>query len=116
VSAELVPGVHRVPRREDYIPIVKGLRPFVDGEELMLRASLLLMRDRSMSTKQSACAPAWALLDVVERVASESAMNHKLQLDELRELRRVCLNIVCAASSLDALFHPRLPLDGEAGE
>jgi hypothetical protein len=116
MNAELAPGISRPPRREDYEPIIRGLRPLVDGEELMLRSSLLLMRDRSMATKQSACAPAWALLDVVERVASESALNHKLQVDELRELRRLCLNCVASASSFDALFHPRLPGldDGEA--
>jgi hypothetical protein len=116
MNAELAPGISRPPRREDYEPIIRGLRPLVHGEELMLRSSLLLMRDRSMATKQSACAPAWALLDVVERVASESALNHKLQIDELREIRRLCLNCVASASSFDALFHPRLPGldDGEA--
>jgi hypothetical protein len=30
------------------------------------------MRDRAMATKATPCEPAWALLDVVERVASES--------------------------------------------
>lgn len=114
MNAPLPAGVSRPPRREDYESIVKGLRPFIEGEELMLRSSLLLMRDRSMATKQSACAPAWALLDVVERVASESALNHKLSVDELRELRRLCLNCVASASSFDTLFHPRLPLgEGE---
>jgi hypothetical protein len=78
----------RPPRREDYEAIVKGLRPLCDGEELMLRSSLLLMRDRAMATKGVACAPAWALLDVVEQVASESALNHRMKLDDLRELRR----------------------------
>lgn len=116
MNAELVAGISRPPRREDYEPIVKGLRPLVEGEELTLRSSLLLMRDRAMATKQAACAPSWALLDVVERVASESALNHKLQVDELRELRRLCLNCVASASSFDTLFQPRIPgLDqGEA--
>lgn len=105
----------RAPKREDYEPIVKGLRPFCEGEELTLRTSLLLMRDRAMATKRSACEPAWMLLDVVERTASENAMNHKVDVETLRELRRICLNVACAASSFDGLFHPRLPLgDGEA--
>ena len=116
-AREIVPGVTRPPRREDYEPLVKGLRPLCDGEELTLRSSLLLMRDRAMATKarETTCAPSWALLDVVERVASECAMNHHLGLEELRELRRLCLNCVASAASFDALFHPRLPLgDGEA--
>ena len=112
-AGEVVPGVSRVPTRADYEPIVRGLRPFVDGEELELRSSLLLMRDRAMATKSNASEYAWSLLDVVERVASEHAMNHRVDLDTLRELRRVCLNIVCAAASFDAMFQPRLPY-GEA--
>jgi hypothetical protein len=112
----LPPGIARSPRREDYEPLVKGLRPFVEGEELMLRSSLLLMRDRAMATKQTACEPAWMLLDVVERTASENAMNHRVTVPDLRELRRLCLSCVMAASGFDAMFHPRLPgLDeGEA--
>jgi hypothetical protein len=115
-APELVPGISRVPRREDYEGVVKGLRPFVCGEELSLRSSLLLMRDRAMATKSRACEPSWHLLDVVERVASENAMNWKVTVDDLREIRRLCLNCVASASSFDALFHPRLPglEDGEA--
>jgi hypothetical protein len=111
MSAELPAGISRVPQRSDYEGIVKGLRPLCDGEELMLRSSLLLMRDRAMATKQRACAPAWALLDVVESIASECALNHKLAVDDLRELRRLCLNCVASASSFDTLFQPRLPLE-----
>jgi hypothetical protein len=115
VNAEVVPGVSRPPRREDYEPIVKGLRPFIEGEELVLRSSLLLMRDRAMATKFSACEPSWHLLEVVERVASENAMNWRVTIDDLREIRRLCVMCVTNASGFDALFQPRLPLDeGEA--
>lgn len=108
-------GISRPPRREDYIPIVKGLRPFIGDEELTLRSSLLLMRDRAMATKPRASEYAWTLLDVVERVGAEHAMNHRVDVESLREMRRICLNIVCAASSFDAMYQPRLPLDeGEA--
>jgi hypothetical protein len=95
--------------RSDYEAIVKGLRPFVGEEELTLRSSLLLMRDRAMATKNSACEPAWMLLDLVERQASDNAMNHRVSIEDLRELRRLCLNCVCAASSFDTLYQPRLP-------
>lgn len=114
MAQEVVPGVARSPRREDYIPIVKGLRPFCEGEELTLRSSLLLMRDRAMATKRNASEYAWLLLDVVERVGADHAMNHKVDVESLREMRRICLNIVCAASSFDAMYQPRLPLgEGE---
>jgi hypothetical protein len=115
MSAEIVPGIHRVPRKEDYHAIVKGLRPFIEGEELELRSHLLLMRDRAMATKNNACAPSWALLDIIERVASESALNHLLEIEQLRELRRLCGQCVMTARDFDLLFQPRLPLDdGEA--
>lgn len=116
-AREIVPGVSRPPRAEDYAPIVRGLRPFLSDEEVQLRSSLMLMRDRAISTKgaSTTCAPSWALLDVVEQVASESAMNHQVPVETLKELRRLCVQCVMAASNFDTLFQPRLPLnDGEA--
>jgi hypothetical protein len=108
-------GISRAPRRSDYEPIVKGLRPFIGDEELTLRSSLLLMRDRAMATKNSVCEASWMLLDVVESIAMANAMNDRVDIETLREMRRVCLNIVCAASSLETIFQPKLPLDeGEA--
>jgi hypothetical protein len=105
----------RVPRRSDYDPIVKGLKPLCAGEELELRTSLLLMRDRAMATKPNACEPSWHLLDVVENVTRETALNPRMDLEQLRELRRLCVMCVCNASSFDTLFQPRLPLgEGEA--
>jgi hypothetical protein len=109
--------IPRPVRRADYEPIVRGLRPCIGDEELMLRSSLLLMRDRAMATKgvPTTCAPSWALLDVVEQVTSECAMNHQLPVETLAELRRLCVQCVMTASSFDTLFQPRLPLeDGEA--
>jgi hypothetical protein len=114
MNAEVIPGIARPPRRSDYEPIVRGLKPLCDGEELDLRSSLLLMRDRAMATKPRACEPAWRLLDVVENVARETALNPRMGLEQLRELRRLCLNTVATASSFDTLYQPRLPLDGEA--
>lgn len=106
----------RPPRRSDYEPIVRGLRPLCDGEELMLRTSLLLMRDRAIATKPRACEPSWALLDLVECEASEAALNHRVKVEDLRELRRLLLNVASAASSFDTLYQPRLPgvVEGEA--
>lgn len=113
---EIVPGIARPPRREDYEPIVRGLRPLCDGEEMMLRSSLLLMRDRAMATKPNASESGWALLDIVEREASDAALNHRVGLDDLRELRRLCVQCVMTASGFDMLYQPRLPglEEGEA--
>lgn len=105
---------YRPPRRDDYLPIVKGLLPFCEGEELQLRASLLLMRDRAMATKPISCAASWALLDVVEKEAAEVAFR-SIPLGDLKEFRRLCVQCVMTASGFDMLYQPRLPgLDGEA--
>lgn len=105
---------YRPPRRADYEPIVRGLLPMCSGEELQLRAGLLLMRDRAMATKPISCAASWALLDVVEKEASEVALR-SIPLDDLREFRRLCVMCVMTASGFDMLYQPKLPglEDGE---
>ena len=103
---------YRPARREDYEPIVKGLIPFCDGDELRLRSGLLLMRDRALATKATASESAWALLDIVEREASLAAFR-SMPLDDLKEFRRLCVLCVMAASSFDTLYAPRLPLEPE---
>lgn len=99
----------RPPRRADYEPIVKAMRPWVGDEELTIRSSLLLLRDRATATKSIACEPSWMLLDVVERIAADNALNNALPVDVLRELRRLCVMCVANASGFDAVFQPRLP-------
>jgi hypothetical protein len=109
MSAEIVPGISRPPVRADYEPIVRGLRPLCEGVELMLRSSLLLMRDRAIATKNTACESSWELLNIVEREANASALNHRCDIESLREIRRLCIMCVCNASGFDALYQPRLP-------
>ena len=91
------------PRREDYEPNVRAFLPTAEGEELQLRASLLLMRDRAVATKPIASETGWHLLDLVERTATRYAF-WPMALADLRELRRLLLNTVCAASGFDGLF------------
>lgn len=107
----------RPPRREDYEPIVKAHMPcrVFEGEELMLRSSLLLMRDRAMATKQVASESGWALLDIVEREASVAALHRDIDIPSLREFRRLCLACVMAASGFDLIYQASLPSQkGEA--
>ena len=99
---------YRLQRREDYEPIVKGLIPFCDGEELMIRCSLLMMRDRALATKPVASSAGWALLDIVEREASEVALR-SVPIEDLREFRRLCIRCVSTAAGFDMLYQPRLP-------
>jgi hypothetical protein len=86
-----------------------------EGEELKLRTSLLLMRDTAMATKAAACEPAWMLLDVIEREANHSALNHKLKVEELQVIRDSCVHCAIAAQGFDKLYVPLFPgFEGEA--
>lgn len=99
------------PKREDYEPAVKCFLPSARGEELNLRASLLLMRDRAMSAKRGACEEAWQLLDLVERTASRDAFR-SMRLEELREIKRLLIRLVSTASGFDSLWAPQFSLGG----
>lgn len=102
------------PKRSDYEPMVRAFLPTAEGEELQHRASLLLMRDRAMATKPIACEEAWALLDLVERVASREAFR-PMSTADLTEVRRLLLTCVAAASSFDSLYAPQLPIGEQNG-
>lgn len=98
------------PRRQDYEPTVRAFLPSAQGEELELRSRLLLMRDRAMATKPISSEYGWLALDLVERMARDFAFR-PMKADELAEIRRISVNLVAAASSLDALFAPELPIE-----
>lgn len=112
---EIVPGICRPPRKEDYFDVVRGLRPLCQGEELILRSSLLLMRDRAMATKEVACQSGYALLEVVEREASGVALNPRCTVEDLREFQRLCIRLVSTAQGFDMLYQPHIPgIEGES--
>lgn len=96
-------SAYRLPKRADYEGTVHGVLPLCEGEELLLRSSLLLMRDRALATMPFASAAAWTLLNVVERQASEAALR-SIAIGELRDIRQLCIQCVTTASSFDALF------------
>jgi len=106
---------YRPPNRADYEPVVRGLLPFCEGEELQLRAGLLMMRDRALATKSTACQSSWELLDIVERESAFAAFR-TMPIDDLKEWRRLCVLCVMAASGFDQIYQPRLPgsVEGEA--
>lgn len=102
-----------MPQREDYYGMVKAFMPGCEGEELDCRASLLLMRDRAMSTKRVASEYGWTVLNLVQSLACDHALR-SMTLEDLQEIRRVCIRLVSCASGLDAVFAPRLPLEDGA--
>ena len=113
---EIVPGVPRPPRKEDYVPIVRAhlLGRRIEGEELTLRTSLLLMRDRAIATKPIASEPGWHLLDIVEKQAGVAALCTSISVEDLRQFRYLCLRCVGTASDFDMLYSAHPAGDGEA--
>ena len=76
-----------------------------------MRASLLLMRDRAMATKQFCSEEAWTILDHVERLASLYAFR-SMDLDDLTALRRILVSLVAASSGLEGIFGAQPSLGG----
>ena len=102
-AVEALPvGAYRPPRRDDYEAIVRAMVPHCEGEVLILRSSLLFLRDRAVATKPIASESGWALLDIIEREASQVAFR-SIPLDDLREIRRLCVRCVMTASGFDML-------------
>lgn len=99
------------PKREDYEPIVRNFLPTAEGDALQLRASLLLMRDRCIATKPIACEESWHILDLVERTVSRDAFR-PMPDAELVMIRQIVVKLVTAAADFDAIFAPKLPLEG----
>ena len=116
MNAQIIPGVARPPNRSDYEPIVRAhmATRHVEGEELMLRASLLLVRDRAIATKFISCEPSYTLLELVEKEAGDAALNHRATIEQLRELRRLIGICVTTASGFEMLCRPRSSNVGEA--
>ena len=101
-----------MPQRSDYFPAVRAFVPACGEEELECRASLLLMRDRAMSTKRRSCEYGWTVLDLVENLANDHALR-QMSLDDLKQVRSLAIRLVTCASGLDMLFAPQLPLEGK---
>jgi hypothetical protein len=99
-------------RRDEYRPTVERMLPGVEGEELQLRCSLLLMRDSASATLRHCSEDAAGVLQQVESLAAVYAFT-PLPLDELRELRRTLVRLTSCASGLEAfafnLEHKRGP-------
>lgn len=100
------------PAREQYKPIVQTFLPGCEGEELELRAALLLMRDRAIAVKPIACEESFAILDLIERTASRDAFR-PMAFEELTRLRYILLKLVGCSSDFDAMWARTYPETGD---
>lgn len=91
-------------QREAYAPIVQRFLPGCEGEELATRCSLLLMRDRALTHSRACSDEAFPVLGQVERLTSTYAYA-SMRLEQLKELRRLCVMLVANASGLEAFAY-----------
>jgi hypothetical protein len=102
------------PGRDRYRPIVTHHMPGCRGEELLLRCSILLMRDQAASSLTRCSEEAHGILHEVQRLATAYAYA-RIPIDELKELRYRLLQLTQTASGLE-MFAYRLSQSGEAHE
>jgi hypothetical protein len=100
------------PARERYLPIVRHLLPGCMGEELQLRCSILLMRDKATSNMRHCSEEAHGILGEINRLAARYAYE-SMPIEELQELRRQMVQLTSCASGLE-MFAWRLANPGGA--
>lgn len=88
------------PKRQDYYACVRAFLPSARGEELDTRASILLIRDRALAALSidHTCDEAAEILNLVHKNCVRYAFM-SLALADLKEVRRLLLNLTAAASS-----------------
>lgn len=95
-----------MPAREKYALIVQHHCPSAQGEELSLRCSILLLRDKATSNARHCADEAAPILHEIERLATLYAYSN-IPTDELKELRYRLLQLTQTASGLN-MFAYRL--------
>lgn len=94
------------PARDKYIPIVTHHVPGCTGRDLMLRCSILLMRDQATATMRKCSDEAFGVMQQIQQLANAYAYA-ALPADELAELRYQMLRLTMAASGLEQFAYRR---------
>lgn len=89
------------PARDRYIPIVTHHVPGCEGRALMLRCSILLMRDKAASSMRHCSDEAYDTLAQVQRLASAFSFK-AMPSEDLAELRHQIVKLTLCASGLEA--------------
>jgi hypothetical protein len=95
------------PSRDRYIPIVKHHLPHCkDGDEMMLRCSILLLRDQAAAGLRRCSEEAYGILSEVQRLGLIYAFA-SIPTEELEALRYRLVMLTACASGLE-MFAYRL--------
>jgi hypothetical protein len=111
-ATDVIAGM-RPPKRSDYAPVVKGLIPLCEGEELQMRCSILLVRDKSLASMRRCSEESHGVLAEVHRLASQYAFE-AIPTEELRELRYRLVMLTACASGLEMFAYRLACPDGGA--
>lgn len=96
------PNILRHPKPQDYEPTVRAFLPGSEGQDLRARCGLLLMRDRAMASMSYYGEEGQSLLQLAVHITSRDAFR-PMAIEDLRELHRLTIAIVTAASGFEAL-------------
>jgi hypothetical protein len=92
------------PARDRYRMIVRHHCPAAEGDDLTLRCSLLLIRDKAASALRHCSEEAAGILIEVQRLASTYAFA-SIPTAELADLRRRLVLLTSCASGLEGFAH-----------
>jgi hypothetical protein len=101
------------PARDRYIPVVTHHVPLCEGRELVLRCSILLLRDQATSALRRCSDEAAGVMGEVERLATLFAFK-RMPVARLEELRGQLLRMTAVGSGLDMFAYQLAYPDGGA--
>jgi hypothetical protein len=91
------------PQRAAYEPAVRHFLPGCEGDELLLRSSMMLLRDQATSRMRHCSDEAYGVLQQVQRLGQEQALA-SMPHDVLAQLRGVMLRLTAQAAALETVF------------
>lgn len=102
--------IEPTPERMVYVPLVQRYLPGCSGQELGLRCSMLLMRDKATAVLRDCCPETAQILEAVERIATTHAFQPMSQ-ERLERARYNLLRLVATASNFQGLSQGEIHAD-----
>jgi hypothetical protein len=102
-----------VPTRDRYIPQVKAFVPLCDGEALVVRCSILMMRDQATAGMRRCGDEARPVLNTIMELAGHYAFV-TMPIERLQELRKELVRLTMCANALERFaYRLEYPEGGE---
>lgn len=102
--------------RAAYEPAIQRFLPGCEGRELMLRASMMMLRDQAGARMQHCSDEAYGVLQQVQRLGLHHALA-SMQVEVLDEIRGAMVRLAAQASVLEGIFGGLVVtlIEGKAG-